>query len=626
VRQGVQGWKSAGAVAAALLTAAASWTAVAPQPAVAMQLHLPLPPLTMPPLTMPPLTMPPLRLPPHLGGGEPPAADLVLMNGRVVTLDPRDHVAQALAVRDGRIVRIGSDAAIAGMVGARTRIIDLRGRTATPGLIDTHAHILETGVDELYHVRLEGARSLADLLAAVGRRAATARPGEWIVGAGWDEGKLAEARYPTAAELDAVSAGHPVWLEHATGHYGVANSAALSLAGITAETKDPDAGTIERTVTGAPAGVLKETAQEQVRGLIPPITPDQRAAALAHMVAQLHREGMTGFKDPDLRPEDWTTYLAAARANRLDINACVLMDGGRTLESAREAIARVRLAENELEAIPGSTLGVCGVKLFMDGSGAAPTAWMYQDWNRRRTEVATGNHGYPQIDPQLYREQVKLLVDAGIGIGTHAIGDRAIDWVVDSYADALKATPIRGLRLSIIHANTPTDHAITRMAWLQKTWDAGYPESQAGFAWWLGDIYAANLGPDRSQRLNPFRTYLSNHVIWTGGSDAPVTPWPARYGLWASTARQTLNGTWGATPFGVSEAVDARTALMSYTVWAARQLRAEARTGTLEVGKSADIAVWNLDPSRAPGAALKDLGCEITVFHGRIVWRKSATD
>jgi predicted amidohydrolase YtcJ len=597
-----------------LLMAVASWTVAAPRPAVAMQLPLPLP------------FHLPEHLPQRLGGSEPAAADLVLMNGRIVTLDPRDHIAQALAVRDGRIVRIGSDAAIASMVGDKTRIIDLRGRTATPGLIDTHAHILETGVDELYHVRLEGARSVAALLAAVAKRAATARPGEWIVGAGWDEGKLAEARYPTAAELDTVSAGHPVWLEHATGHYGVANTAALKLAGITAETRDPEAGTIERTATGAPAGVLKETAQTLVRARIPPITSEQRAAALEHMVAQLHREGMTGFKDPDLRPEEWSTYLAAARANQLASHVCVLMDGGRTLESVREAIARVRLAESQLETLPGTTLGVCGVKLFMDGSGAAPTAWMYQDWNRRRSEVATGNRGYPQTDPEVYRQQVKLLVDAGVGIGTHAIGDRAIDWVVDSYAEALKATPVRGLRLSIIHANTPTDHAITQMAWLQKTWDAGYPESQAGFAWWLGDIYAANLGAERSQRLNPYRTYLSNHVIWTGGSDAPVTPWPARHGLWASAARQTLNGTWGAQPFGVSEAVDARTALLSYTAWAARQIRAEARTGTLEVGKSADIAVWNLDPSRAPGAALKELGCEITVFRGRIVWRKSATD
>jgi len=559
-------------------------------------------------------------------GRPPPPADLVMLNGRVLTLDRRDRVAEALAVRNGRIIEIGPDARISARIGPGTRIIDLRGRTATPGLIDTHAHILETGEDELFQIPLDGVRNLPDLLAAVARRAATARPGEWIVGAGWDEGKLAEGRYPTAAELDAVSPRNPVWLENATGHYGVANSEALKLAGIDAATRDPVAGTIERRGDGAPAGVLKETAQDLVARLIPPYTAAQKAQALEHMVEALHREGMTGFKDPNLSPEDWTAYLTAARAHRLSVNACVLFAGGTSLDTVREAIARVRVAQSELETLPDATLGVCGVKLFMDGSGAAPTAWMYQDWNRRRTETATGNHGYPQTDPDVYRQEVKLLVDAGVGVGTHAIGDRAIDWVVDSYAEALKATPNKGLRLSIIHANTPTDHALAQMAFLQKTYDAGYPEVQPGFAWWLGDIYAANLGPERSLRLNPLRTYLARGVIWTGGSDSPVTPFAARYGLWAAQARQTLGGTWGATPFGAAEAVDGRTALRAYTVWAARQIGAETRTGTLEVGKSADIAVWSVDPTTAPAAAVKDMSCEITLFQGRIVWRKSAAD
>jgi len=553
-------------------------------------------------------------------------ADLVLLNGRIETLDPHGHVAQALAVKDGRILRIGSDAQVTPLVGETTRIIDLRGRTATPGLIDTHAHVLETGEDELFHIRLDGVARIAELVTAVQARVATSKPGEWIVGAGWDEGKLAEGRYPTAAELDAVSPRNPVWLENTTGHYGVANSAALKLAGISRTPQDPPAGTIERLADGAPAGVLKETAQDLVRNLIPPFTEAQKVEALTHMVAALHREGMTGFKDPSLSPQDWSAYLATARAGHLAINACVLFQGGTSLDSVRETIARVRLAESVLANLPDTPLKVCGVKLFMDGSGAAPTAWMYQDWNRRRTEVAAGNSGYPQIDPDTYRAQVRLLVDARIGIGTHAIGDRAIDWVVDSYADALKAMPTRGLRLSIIHANTPTDHAITRMAWLQKTYDAGYPESQAGFAWWLGDIYAANLGPTRSERLNPFRTYLENGVIWAGGSDAPVTPFPARYGLWASRVRQTLKGTWGATPFGISETVDGRTALKSYTTWAARQIGAETRTGTLEVGKSADIAVWPVDPATAAPEAVRDMTCEITLFRGKIVWRKSAAD
>jgi len=267
---------------------------------------------------------------------------------------------------------------------------------------------------------------------------------------------------------------------------------------------------------------------------------------------------------------------------------------------------------------------VCGAKIFMDGSGAAPTAWMYDDWNRNRTQIATGNKGYPQIDPDIYRAQVRLFVNAGVGIGTHAIGDRAIDWVVDSYAQALAEHPVKDLRLSIIHANTPTDHAISVMADLQKRYDSGIPESQGGFAWWLGDIYAANLGPERSQRLNPFATYLRRGMIWAGGSDSPVTPIAARYGLWASVARTTLKGTYGPTPFGTAEAVDAHAALKSYTAWAARQIKADDRAGDLTVGKSADLAIWDRNPYTVSTDALKDMVCEMTLFQGVVVFDRSA--
>jgi predicted amidohydrolase YtcJ len=250
---------------------------------------------------------------------------------------------------------------------------------------------------------------------------------------------------------------------------------------------------------------------------------------------------------------------------------------------------------------------------------------MYEDWNRRSTEVAVGNHGYPVTPPDVYRAQVKLLVSHGVSIGTHAIGDRAIDWVVDSYAEALRETPQAGLRLSIIHANTPTDHAIAVMGDLQKRYDSGIPESQAGFAWWIGDIYAANLGPARAARLNPFATYLRHGMIWAGGSDTPVTPLEARYGLWASVTRESLQGLYGKTPFGLAEAVDVHAALRSYTAWAARQINADERTGVLAPGMSADIAVWDRNPYEVSPARLKDIICEMTLFQGKVVFERGRT-
>ncbi len=552
----------------------------------------------------------------------PPPADLVLLHGRVITVDARDSIAQALAVRGGMIVAVGSDKAVQALVGPKTRVIDLHGRAATPGLIDTHAHILGTGIGELFEIPLGSATSVKDMVDAVAKRVASTPKGQWVQGSGWDEGKFPGGRYPTAADLDAVSPDNPVWLEHTTGHYGVGNSLALRLGGVTAATPDPVAGTIEHLPDGAPAGVLKETAAGLVTKLIPPATLDQRRQALLHMVDRLHAEGMTGFKDPAIGPEDWTAYLGLAREKSLTINACVLFAGGPSMVTATAALASIRAARADIAGMADSSLRVCGVKLFMDGSGAAPTAWMYRDWNKRRTEVATGNSGYPQTDPAVYRDIVKMFVNADIGIGTHAIGDRAIDWTVDSYAQALAAHPTKDLRLSIIHANTPTDHAIAEMARLQKTYGSAYPESQGGFAWWIGDIYAANLGIDRSARLNPFATYLKRGVEWSGGSDSPVTPFPARYGLWASTARATAKGSWGAAPFGTAEAVDIHAALKSYTAWASPQIDAGARTGVLAPGRAADIAVWDRDPYEVPTAAVKDMVCEMTLFRGRIVYER----
>jgi predicted amidohydrolase YtcJ len=184
----------------------------------------------------------------------------------------------------------------------------------------------------------------------------------------------------------------------------------------------------------------------------------------------------------------------------------------------------------------------------------------------------------------------------------------------------LSEKPTPGLRHSIIHGNIPTDHAIETMALLQSKYDAAYPEAQAPFTWWIGDTYAGNFGPQRSQRLMPLKTYLDKRILWGGGSDYPVTPLPARYGLWSSVEREALKGTFGPHPFGTAEAVDIHTALRSYTLWAARQLFLDARTGSLEVGKDADIAVWSQNPYQMPSAELRNLHCELTLLGGAVVF------
>lgn len=549
-----------------------------------------------------------------------PPADLVLLHGTILTVDARDSVAEAVAIRAGKIVAVGTNAEIERLAGPRTRRIDLYGRTATPGLIDSHAHIADGGLAELYHVKLSDVSTVAEAVERVRAGVSRLKPGEWLQGDGWDEGKLAEHRYLHAADLDPVSPANPVWLSHTTGHYGVANSLALRLAHIGPGTPDPPAGTIDRGADGAPTGVLKESAQDLVGNLIPPPTPEERRAGILRSIDLLHREGMTAVKDPWIDRPVWDAYRELLREGRLQERICVLWSAGSTLESARAALAQIEAQPRPPAALGDGRLLSCGAKIFMDGSGGGRTAWMYRDWNKNSTDLDRGNRGYPAVDPQVYREQVRLFHQAGVHVGTHAVGDRAIDWVVDTYAEVLAEKPTVGLRHSIIHANIPSAHAIATMARLERRYDAGYPEAQAPFTWWIGDTYAGNFGPERSQRLMPLHTYLARGIVWGGGSDYPVTPLPARYGLWSSVEREALKGTYGKHPFGTAEAVDIHAALRSYTIWAARQLFLDARTGSLEAGKDADIAVWDRNPYRMPSGELRNLRCEITLLGGEIVF------
>jgi predicted amidohydrolase YtcJ len=547
-------------------------------------------------------------------------ADLILVNGHVLTLNAHNTITEAVAIRAGRILAVGPTKEMRALASPGAQIIDLHGRTATPGLIDTHAHIAAGGVAKLFSIDLSDARDIAEVRRRIAARVAQLKPGEWLLGHGWDEGKLAEHRYIVARDLDDLTPANPVWLDHTTTHYGVANSQALKLTGITAASAETPGATIDRDASGHPTGVLKEGARDTIEHVIPPTTLAQEMEGIRASIDAMHREGMTGVKDPNITPTQWEAYESLDREGRLPAHVCVLWRTRPTLDGAREIIDRLsRLPRPPL--VVHTNLTSCGVKYFMDGSGGGRTAWMYDDWNKNSTETDTGNKGYPLIDPTVYRESVKLLNDAGIHVATHAIGDRAIDWVVDTYAQVLRAHPTQHLRHAIIHANTPTPHAIDTMALLQREFDAGYPETQAPFTWWIGDSYAGNLGASRATRLNPYRTYEEHGIRWGGGSDYPVTPLPARYGLWASVARTTLSARYGAQPFGTAESVDILTALKSYTVWAAHQLFLDAETGSLEPGKSADIAVWDKDMTSIPASQIKDLRCELTLFRGVVVYR-----
>jgi predicted amidohydrolase YtcJ len=552
------------------------------------------------------------------------SADLVLINGKVITVDAHDSIAEAVAVKGPRIISVGTTAAIKRLAGRNTLVVDLNGLTVTPGLIDAHCHFASGGVGLLYilDVGFPAVRKMADVAEKVKARVEASRPGEWVFGRGWDEGKIEELRYIYASDLDPVSPENPVFLMHTMGHYGVANSRALKLANIAKDTPDPPGGTIDKGRDGSPTGVLKESAMRLVTRLIPEIQPDQVREGIRHLAREFNKEGMTATKDPGVGLPTWRAYQDVLAEDKLTVRMFVLWDGGRTVEHAQRLIDGVGPFTKPYISTGDDRLISGGIKLYLDGSGGARTGWLYEEWNKNYKEVDTGNFGYPVLDPEVFREMVKLYHQAGLHISVHVIGDRAIDWLMDSYARAFEASPINGLRHGVIHCNLPTARAIDMMAEMQKTYQAAYPEAEAVHMWWIGDTYAGNFGPERSLRLKPYKTFLEKGLKWAATSDFFVDPYPARYGIWAQIAREPLLGVYGKQPFGTAESVDVRAAVRAYTIWAAHQLFLDDETGSLEPGKYADLAVWDKDLYTIPTEEIKEIVCQLTLLEGEVVYSK----
>lgn len=553
--------------------------------------------------------------------------DTILINGKIITVDAEDNIAEALAIKDKKIIAVGTTGEIQQLAGAKTRIIDLKGLSVTPGLMDSHIHF--QGLNLLYVLDLNYPKvsKIPDMVSIVQEKVKTLKTGEWIVGAGWDEGKIEELRYVYAKDIDQVTQNNPGWFAPGMGHYGLANSYALKLANITKDTPDPPGGKIDRYPDGTPTGILKETAQGLVTRLIPPYSKDQIKEGIVKLVEEFNRNGMTAAKDGGIGPAKWNLYQELLAEDKLNVRMFVLWHVGKTdnLTVARRLRDRVVSFTKPYISTGDDRLISGGIKLFIDGSGGGRTAWVYDEWHKNFTDIDSGNYGYPAINPDKFQEMVKIFHDAGLHISVHAIGDRAIDWTVDTYDKVLQENPISGLRHGIIHCNIPTDHAIEKIAELQKNFDAAIPELQAPFMWDIGDSYAGNFGPERCLRFMPFKTYVEKGIIWGGGSDWNVTPFEAMSGIWATMTRRPMAGSYGEQPFGTEQCGDVRSALRSYSIWNARQLFLEDKIGSLEVGKYADIAVWDKDLYSVPTDDIKDITCQMTFIGGKIVFTKKGS-
>ena len=551
-------------------------------------------------------------------------ADTVLVNGKILTVDRHDSVAQAVAIRDGRIIAVGSNWAMAKFMRHNTKVIDLHGRTATPGMIDSHVHFSGTRALFILDLGPTQVKNIADVQAKVQAQCDLQGPNTWVQGAGWGAAYLAEQRPIYAADIDAVSPENPVFLRETSGHQAVANSVALAMAHIDAQTPDPPGGIIDRDANGNPTGLLKEGATGLVSSLIPPFTGEQNKAGLEYICDEANRVGLTSILSPGINDSTWQLFKDVQADGNLTVRSAMLWSSGRTVDAANALIAKVQPITHPYSK-DNDMLWSQGIKMILDGVQDASTHWSWVEHYKSYYDgVDTGNYGAPLWDANLFRQLVTMYHNAGLQVQVHCCGDRAADWTLESYKIAEEQNPIYGLRHGVIHWDLPTDWALKTAPRMQKKYDAGYAYTNPTFMWWT-EIIANSMGPALSLREMPLKTYGKIGLRYGFGSDYGVDPLDPKYSIWSAMTRDTLMGNYGPHPFGTSECIDVRAALRAMTRSNAYLLFMEDKIGSIEVGKYADIAVWDKNWYKATTDEIKNINCEMTMVGGKTVYQAANT-
>ncbi len=534
------------------------------------------------------------------------APDLLLLNGRLLTMDRANTTAEALAIKDGKIVAVGTSREIEGLAGARTEAIDLAGRTAVPGLVDTHVHLVgEASVAHHVEVRdfYADVGSVADILDRLRAAAASTPPGGWVVGHGspMQEFRLAEQRRPTRAELDAAVPNHPAFVYFGA-HITVANSRALAAAGITRETPDPAGGEIERDAAGEPTGVLKERAQPLVKRAAPG-APSLEEGILALLNRTLAR-GVTSVHDIITHPDEVRAYQRLAASGRLPARVHMLI---RVIEShfSKESLLDLGL----VQGLGNEFLKLGGIKMSVDGGFTGRNAAFYEP-----LEGEPDNCGLIRIETDELEDTVWRYHQAGMRVCTHAMGDRAMDMVLEAYAKAQRRLPRHDHRHRIEHLG---NWMMTRERMAQVREIQAIPVPNPSFFHHLGETALSTLGRNRMEAGFPFRSLIANGSPLVFGSDAPGY-WPIDLlrDIGNAVSRQTMRGT----VISPEERIGVLDGLRAATANAAFVGFEEQRLGTLEPGKLADIAVLGRDPLAVAPEELKDVPVDLTLVQGRVVY------
>jgi len=529
-------------------------------------------------------------------------ADLIIRNAHIVTVDPSFSTASAAAIRDGRFIAVGSDAAVLKTKGPRTRVIDLDGQTVLPGFNDTHVH-LTAGKDLETQVDLTHIRSIKEIQSAIAARAKQAKPGEWIVGTrGWWEYQLAEGRLPTRADLDAAAPDNPVSIPGP--HYVIVNSLALKLAGVTRDTPDPQGGQVYKDSTGEPTGLLMDNAGRFVRKFMPKATDAQQVAGMKRVLALVNSHGLTSAGDPSGSIEDAAMYRRLRDKGLLTVR----LDFSYNIDPAEP----LDKTEAELKALPRP--GSDGDGMFRADEigetgldGAELTALLEHDYPGK-----PGYRGLQKVPTDQFKRFAALVAKYGYRLRPHAVGDAAIDEALDAFEYANAQTPIVKRRWMIDHAFLLGRQHYDRVKRLGLVINSQYMHNYE-----LGALILKAWKRPLADRSEPYREWLQNGIMFAGGSDGPVSyyaePLLEIYG-------EVTRGTqWGGR-LGPDQSISREDAIRSVTINGAYTTFEEKVKGSIEPGKYADFVVLSGDILKVPAEKIRDLKVLATVLGGRTVY------
>jgi predicted amidohydrolase YtcJ len=539
---------------------------------------------------------------------DPNAPTLVLLNGKILTMDRQSRTAEAIAIRDGKFLAIGDSATIRSMASGATRTIDLAGKTVVPGLIDTHAHFKAAGMSD-YVVNMSRAKTVADALQAIREFVAKKKPGDWIIGSAWHPpSQLAEKRYLTRQEIDSVAPNNPVYLR-TVGHFSMANTLALAKAGVDKGTPDPSGGKFERDASGELTGVLVETAIDRVEKAVPDWTAADEYRQFKIAEGVLNSYGITSAVEGATPARDVATLQRLAASGEATLRVGVMFRPEPPAEnSAWEAIVR---GNGTSSGFGDDWVKLAGIKIFYDGGMTLKTALMRDAYPDSHDDY----HGIAQLSAERLKELVSICNRYDWRVGVHVVGDRGIDQVLDAFEAADKEKSIRDRRFILIHGSLILPEQMERAKRLGVRVDF-----QNVFMWDKAATVERFLGKAVADRAVPTRTLIEKLGIDSlgAGTDFPVNTINPFINMYIMVTRKDPTGH----VYGPNEAISREQALRLYTSAASHYMFEEDKKGSIEPGKLADLAVLSADLMTVPEDQIKDIKTDLAIVGGKVVFQR----